>query len=349
MKISNLFSVFIFFYVLFIPSCGDLTGEGDKFPAQRTYSEIYSMNVDGTGSTKLTSDKNSIIFMQYLPKSDKILFVQDGGTYIMNSDGTQRSLLSTKRINKSAEITQDEQTLYFVESEVSGLKVNTILYSLSISTGGIKLILQDSSWIVSGGIGISLDGLQLLYCSYLPRPNTSALYLVNALTLEKRKIKEWTNNLYCLFPQFVPNSNQILFFDKIDSNRNDAYIRVMDLVDTSPNKILDTVSIYYEYFSPVVNSKGDIFYGKNGMTVLNVITNQKTSVSSAFFSEYGFASWSYDETRFIFTDNLHNQFKIYNLSDGSAINTIQGGEYPHLNFNNTKIFYTASFTETTYE
>jgi hypothetical protein len=65
---------------LFFFSCN--SGVGDKFPEEHTYSEIYSMNVDGTGLTKLTSDKKDIAFMQYLPKSEKILFVQDGGTYM---------------------------------------------------------------------------------------------------------------------------------------------------------------------------------------------------------------------------------------------------------------------------
>ncbi len=311
------------------------------------------MNVDGTGLTKLTSDKKDIAFMQYLPKSDKILFVQDSGTYIMNPDGSQRQLLSAKSINKSTRVTQDEQTAYFFEDETSGLKVNSTLYSMSLSTGEVKQIVQESSHIVR--LGISMDGSQLMYSTYLPAPDTSVLYLLNTLTLEKKRIKEWTNTLYCDFPQFIPNSSQILFFEKIDSISNNAYLRVMDLADTSNNQILDTANIYYERTYPALNSKSEIFYAKNGITVLDVATNQKTAIPSMFRSDYDFSSWSYEGTKLIVTNNdsYPTQMVIYAPSDGSVVNikpsvgTINAAyTYPYLNFNNTKIFFIVSFTET---
>ncbi len=310
------------------------------------------MNVDGTGLTKLTSDKKYIGFMQYLPKSDKILFVEDN-TYIMDSDGSQRELLSNKIPNRTTKITQDEQTAYFVEKNALGPKIYSILYSMSLSTGEVRQIVEDSSEI--GIPGISLDGSQLLYSSVIFAPSSPSLYLLNTVTLEKRKIKEWENNLYCSYPQFVPNSNQILFFEKIDSISNNAYLRVMDLADTANNQILDTVNIYYEYSSPTLNSNSEIFYAKNGITVLDVATNQKTAIPSMFRSDYDFSSWSYDGTKLIVTNNESyiTQIVIYTPSDGTVLSIKPGVgtitsayTYPYLNSTNAKIFFTVSFTET---
>jgi Tol biopolymer transport system component len=273
----------------------------------------------------------------------------------MSTDGSQKQLLSANSLNKSTKITQDEQTAYFVKSDALGPKINSILYSMSLSTGEVRKIVQDSSEI--GAPGISPDGSQILYSSIIFTPDLPSLYLLNTLTLQKRKIKEWTNNLYCSYPQFVPNSNQILFFEKVDSTSNNAYLRVMDLADTSNNQILDTVNSYYEFAYPTIDSKGDIFYAKNGITVLAITTNQKIIIPSTFRSDYDFISWSYDGAKLISTDNSNYQILVFNLNDGSTTQIKLGSKpvqadsyyplkYPNLNSNNSKIFFTISFTET---
>ncbi len=310
------------------------------------------MNVDGTGLTKLTSDKKDITFMQYLPKSDKILFVQDSGTYIMNSDGGQRLFLSAKSLNKSTKVTQDEQTAYFYKDDYLGFNnINATLYAMSLSTGEVKQLLQDSISIAQ--IGISPDGVQLLYNTVAN--DTSLLVLLNTTTFQRRIIKIWVNELYCSFPQFVPNSDQIIFFDRIDSNSSNSYLRIMDLADTANNQILDTVNSYYERTYPALNTKGEIFYAKNGITVLDIATNQKIVLPSMFRSDFDFSSWSYDGTKLIVTNNesYPSQMVIYTPSERKVVNIKpsvgpinSAYTYPYLNSNNTKTFFTISFTET---
>jgi hypothetical protein len=328
----------------------------DKLPQTVQISEFYSMNTDGSDSKQLTKDNNNIGFMRYLPKSDKILFTEVGGIYIMNSDGTQRQLLSNQ-IGSGFTITQDEHTAYFVTSSVSGLKANSVLYSFSLSTGQEKQILQDSSGIEQ--LGLSMDGSELMYNSISLAPKNSTLYLLNTATLEKRMIKEGVN-LYCSFPQFIPNSNQVLLFDKIDSNQNDTYLRIIDLADTSQNRILDTVTIQGDvYFA--LSSKGDIFYEKNGITVLNIYSTHKKTIPFLFYPSTiaDNINWSYDETELIFTNNLNNQIVRYNLSSdiSTSIRPTQAGQggitiypfnYPFLNYNNSKIFYTVRSIKTTF-
>jgi Tol biopolymer transport system component len=344
-------SILVFCFFLLISGCS--TGD-DKFPDYREYSEIYSMNVDGTNLGKLTEDKKYITFMQYLGKSDKILFVQNG-TYIMNSDGSERQLLSTKSINRNCKVTQDEKTIYFVETKTVGLKVNSILYTMLVHTGELKEILNDSSEIHQ--MTISLDGSQLLYVSFSRSPFTCSLYLLNSVTLEKKKVKEWANDLYCSFPQFLQNGNSILFFEKIYSNRNDAFLRIMDLTDSSKTNILDTVSSsYYEYAYPKLNSNDEIFYTKNGITVLNVNSNQKKSIPTLFLIDYDFINWSYDGTKVTSTENINTQLIIYSLNDASLtkLKPDEGDinsdpyRYPFLNYNNSKIFFTIRFRYTVY-
>ena len=293
--------------------------------------------------------------MQYLPKSDKILFTQQNGTYIMNPDGSQRRLLSTKNIPNSSKITQDEQTVYFVEVQTVDPKINLVLYTMSILTGEIKQVLQDSNGI--GEFGISPDGARILYSSVSPRSDTTTLYLLGTGIPGKRIVKEWTNGLNCFYPQFVPNANRILFFEWAYGNNSEAYLRVMNLTDTSDNKILDTANCYYEYARPTINLNDDIFYSKNGITVLNVNTNQRWRISALFDINFDYINWSYDGTKIIFTENNSTQIVVYAMNDGS-LTKIRPGEgdvnsmpykFPFLNSNNSKIFFTIHFVETIYK
>jgi hypothetical protein len=348
---------------LFIECCSTSTGS-DNFPTTKDYFEIYSMNMDGTGSMQLTNEKMNTAFFEYLPKSDKILFVQGDEIFLENSDGSQRRLLSQGNIflspiySKSLIVTQDEQTAFFLKFP-SGFPDNFILYSLSISTGEVKQIVQDSGWIGMESVGASSDGSQIIYNVIRPEPKPSTLYLINTSTLEKRKVKEGIN-LYCFYPQFVPNSSHALFFERIDTITTNSYLRLVDLNDTSKTSILDTVSTYDSVY-PAINPTGEIFYYKNGITVLNINSFERKTISYTLYlnSIYDYINWSYDETRLIFTDNLNNRIEVYNLLNDSlaSVKPNQAGQqgtayypfnFPYLNYTNSKIFYTVRFTETTY-
>jgi len=353
----------ILFCCLFIECCSTSTGS-DNFPTTKDYFEIYSMNMDGTGSTQLTTEKMNHAFFQYLPKSDKILFVQGDEIFLENSDGSQRRLLSQGYISlspiysKYLIVTQDEQTAIFLKFP-SGYPDNFILYSLSISTGEVKQIAQDSGSIGMENIGVSSDGSQIMCNVIRPEPKASTLYLINTSTLEKTKVKEGIN-LYCSSPLFVPSSSQALFFERIDTTTTNSYLRLVDLNDTSQTTILDTVSTYDSVF-PAINPKGEIFYYKNGITVLNVNSFGRKTIPYTLYlnSIYDYINWSYDETRLIFTDNLYNRIEVYNLVNNSLASVRPNQAYqqgpannpinfPYLNYNNSKIFYTVRFTETIY-
>lgn len=50
--------------------------------------DIYAMNVDGTGTKRLTSGKPIDNHPTYAPDGDRIAFVRDSDIYVMNADGT---------------------------------------------------------------------------------------------------------------------------------------------------------------------------------------------------------------------------------------------------------------------
>ncbi|KAB2921028.1 MAG: hypothetical protein F9K22_14600 [Bacteroidetes bacterium] len=266
-------------------SCSTSTGE-DEFTVSRVYDEIYSMNLDGTGLTKLTAGKTGISLMRYLPLSDRILFVQNG-TYLMKSDGSERRRLSTNVITDGVTITQDEQIAYFTKVEVDGLKVNSVLYSMSLSSGEVRQVLQDSSGI--RGIAVSMDGLHIVFSTSHSASQTtmhsSSLHVLNTMTFASREIRMGFHSDY-LYPQFIPNTNEVLFIEVIDSNRSIAYLRTMDVTDSSKSQLLDTVDGYRIYTSPSLNNNGDIFYLKDGITVLNVTAKQKIVFPYVYRTDY---------------------------------------------------------------
>jgi hypothetical protein len=336
----------IFSCGLFFLSCSSSVGD-DKLPVTVQTSDIFSMNADGSGSKQLTNDRQNIYLIRYLPKTDKIVFTETAGLYVVNSDGSQKRLLSNQLGNDFA-ISNNEETVYFVVTKVTGLLLNSVLYSVSLSMGGVNQILQDSSEI--GGLAISSDGSQMMFNTISAAPKSSILYLLNTTTLEKRKIKEGVNQEY-YYPQFIPNSTQILFFDKTDSNQSNSYLRIVDLADTSINRVLDTVTLYGNT-NLTLNSKGDIFYNKNGITVLNIYNGQKRIIPFLFYPAtiVDNINWSSDESTLIFTDNLYNRIIMYNLvnlvsvvikptQSSQAGMTIGPLSSPFLNYNNSKIFY----------
>lgn len=332
-------------------SCSTSTGE-DEFTVNRVYDEIYSMNLDGTGLTKLTGDKTGISLMRYLPQSDRILFVQNG-TYLMKSDGSERRRLSTIGITGGVTITQDEQIAYFIKADVSGLKVNSVLYSMSLSTGEVRQVLQDSSGIQS--IAVSMDGLHIVFSTshtVSQTQRTSSLQVLNTATLARREIILGFQYYY-LYPQFIPNTNEVLFIEKIESTRSIAYLRTMDLTDSSKSQHLDTVDGYRIYTSPSLNNNGEIFYLKDGITVLNVTTKQKILFPTSYRTDYDYSSWSFNGMKFVTSNDYW--LTVYTPKDGTVFSVKpdiasypRPYTYPYLNYSNSKIIFTISSVETVF-
>ena len=355
-----LFLPIIIVIITFI-DCSDSVGD-DKFPIVKDYSELFSMNLESKILTKLTYDKRPISFMQYLPQSDKILFVQDG-TFIMNVDGSNRSKLSSRSIlsvtNWSVPylvITSDERyAFYSITQRNAGTKSFSTIYSLALSNGEETIVLQDSSWITE--LGVSQNGDSIVFQTSKTITEPTALYLFDLNTKIKIKLQEHPD-YQCFFPQFVPNERKILFFEHRNGLFDNVLITLFDLDDSSNTLILDSAIIQQEIYSSL-NSSGSIFYNYYGLKILNVKTNQRILVpfSISINSKYDYVNWSYDKSDIIFTNNNLSEIVIYDLANSSntiikpildgPIDETRGSiRFPYLRYNNEDIYFSIQYSET---
>jgi hypothetical protein len=212
---KNLYLLIMIVVITFI-DCSDSIGD-DKFPTVINYSVLFSMNLESKILTLLTYEKQPISFMQYLPQTDKILFVQNG-TFIMNVDGSNRRKLSSKSIVSVTNwyvpylvITSDERyAFYSTTQRNAGTKSFSTIYSLALSNGEENIVLQDSSWITE--LGVSQNGDSIVFQTSKTITEPTSLYLFDLNTKVKIKLQEHPD-YQCFFPQFVPNERKILFFD----------------------------------------------------------------------------------------------------------------------------------------
>lgn len=58
-------------------------------------SEIYTMNPDGTGQTRLTTSAGADLEPAWSPDGQKIVFKRGSGLWVMNADGSAQTLLTS--------------------------------------------------------------------------------------------------------------------------------------------------------------------------------------------------------------------------------------------------------------
>lgn len=351
----------IIIVVITFTDCSVSVGD-DKFPIEKNFSELYSMNLESKVLTQLTFDKQPISFMQYLPQSDKILFVQDG-TFIVNVDGSNRRKLSNKSIISVTNwyipylvIASDERyAFYSITQWNAGAKSFSTIYSLALSNGEETIVLQDSSWI--NELSVSQNGDSIIFQASKTITESTALYLFDLNTKLKIQLQQHPDYQY-FFPQFVPNERKIVFFEHRNGLMENVLITLFDLDDSSNTLILDSAIIQNRIYSSL-NSSGSIFYNYNGLKILNVKTNQRILVPFLISSnsKYDYVNWSYDKSSIIFSNNNLSEIVIYNL--GNSVNAIikpllEGPveetrgpiRFPYLRYNNVDIYFSIQYSET---
>jgi Tol biopolymer transport system component len=90
----------IFILLSLLMGCGLTTSSKIVFHSARDGNhEIYVMNADGTGQTRLTDNKAMDYLPMWSPDRKKVVFVseRDGNheIYVMNADGTGQTRLTT--------------------------------------------------------------------------------------------------------------------------------------------------------------------------------------------------------------------------------------------------------------
>ena len=97
----------------------------------KTYNELYIMNIDGTESKLLSEPKTEIQEPQFILKGEKIAYITKGEIYIMNIDGTEK-----KKISSDIKINSDVEGFIFDENFTKLLIIKLIkLEGLHVKKG----------------------------------------------------------------------------------------------------------------------------------------------------------------------------------------------------------------------
>lgn len=190
-------------------------------------SEIYLVNVDGSGLRRLTNDPAKEAFQAFSPDGTQIVFNSNRenekvGVYLINvNDDSPPVKLSDTRFN--AEIRpgcwSHDGTRIVYTSDAGGDKFN--IYTMTIELGAPKPVLSDSAADVQS-VAIAPDGTHAAIGVKLSG-GTGELRMVDLTSGESHSIAATENS--DILPSFSPDGGSIAFANKSGGNTEIFSIR----------------------------------------------------------------------------------------------------------------------------
>ncbi|MEI9476853.1 MAG: S-layer homology domain-containing protein [Deltaproteobacteria bacterium] len=186
--------------------------------------EIYIMNVDGTGQTRLTNNPAADMNPSFSPDGAKIAFDsgRDGGSgeiYIMNADGTgQTRLTNNKAHDGSPSFSPDGTKIAFMSNRDGNYEIYTMNAD---GTGQTRL----TNNLASDGLpSFSPVGSKITFHSN--RDGNYEIYIMNADGTEQTRLTN--NQAHDTGASFSPDGSKIAFNSDRDGGNGEIYIMNVD-------------------------------------------------------------------------------------------------------------------------
>ena len=305
--------------------------------------EIYIMNVDGTGQTRLTtnaaddyspclsSDGSRIAFMSKRDGNDEI--------YIMNADGSgQTRLTNNTAYDNAPSLSPDGSKIAFFSDRDGG---NYEIYIMNVDGSGQTRLTTDPA--IDEYPRFSADGTKIAFDS--TRDGNDEIYIMNADGSGQTRL---TNNTATdEGPCFSPDGTKIVF----QSNRTgDWEIYVMNTDGSVQTNLTNNPAVdAAPSFSPD-GSKIAFHSGRDGnyeIYVMNADGSGQTRLTNNTAWD-SVPSWGGSKLEFIaFTSNRGGGWEIYVMNaDGSGQTNLTNNPaydetYPHWSPSGSKIAFTS--------
>jgi Tol biopolymer transport system component len=184
--------------------------------------EIYVMNADGTGQTRLTNNDDDDLFPGWSPDGTKIVFSSDrdgiAQIYVMNADGTGQTRLTNNAGYDVAPVWSPDGAKIVFSSDRDG---NNEIYVMNADgTGQTRLTTNNEEDLFSAW---SPDGAKIAFVSN--RDGNDGIYVMNSDGTGQTRI---TNNAGSFgTPAWSPDGTKITFGSIRDGNL-DIYVMSAD-------------------------------------------------------------------------------------------------------------------------
>jgi Tol biopolymer transport system component len=173
--------------------------------------EIYIMNADGTGQTRLTNNPANDLRPSLSENGAKIAFESDrdqqlGEIYVMNADGSSVTRLTNNTVFEfDPSITGDGSKIVFTSSDDDG---NSNIWIINSDGTGLTQLTDSGQ---DNNPSISADGTKIAFVS--TRNDTSGVYIMNSDGTGEVLLKEFAAD-----PAMNANGTKVAFMKSVVEN-----------------------------------------------------------------------------------------------------------------------------------
>jgi Tol biopolymer transport system component len=188
------------------------------------YAEIYIMNANGTGQTRLTTNDARDLFPAWSPDGSKIAFASDRDgnyeIYVMNADGTGQTRITTNGASDEDPAWSPDGSKIAFSSDRDGYAEIYIMNT--DGTGQTRLTTNVDVW--EGVPAWSPDGTKITFTS--ERDGNFEIYVMNANGSGQTRLT--TNASWDSFPVWSPDGTKIAFSSDRDDGNYEIYVMKKD-------------------------------------------------------------------------------------------------------------------------
>jgi RHS repeat-associated protein len=184
--------------------------------------QIYLMNTDGTGVTRLTNDAANDEAPKWSPNNSRIVFQSDrdnvfsgaSDIYVMNNDGSGQTRLTSDAADDSAPVWSPNGTRIAFQSARNG--VNSQVFVMNADGSGQVNVSNSTandtkpSW--------SLDGTKIAFASDRDQAGFSSIYVMNANGSNQTRLTVSGSGFVDGQPSWSPDGMKLAFTTTRDSN-----------------------------------------------------------------------------------------------------------------------------------